>query len=156
MDWYLISDIAARTKDIIEPTLNNLGLELVEIEYVKEQRGYTLRMFIDSPTGVTVEDCAQTSRLVGDIIEAEGVISDSYHLEVSSPGLDRRIRKESDFRRFLNHEIKVKTRTPEQNRRNFTGTLAQCENGVITVLVGQQTFSIRLDNVAKANLVFHF
>lgn len=150
---------------IISPILDSMAIELVDLEYKHEGREWFLRIFIDKEGGVTLDDCEKVSREAGVVLEVEDLIHTAYRLEVSSPGIDRPLKKAADYERFTGHLIKVKTLEkldPDQRgytRKTFIGTLLGIENGRISL---QQTdkkggiVEFALDEIAKANLEFEF
>ena len=141
-----------RVGGIAEPILSNEGMELVEIEYRRESKGWVLRLYIDKERGVTLDDCMRISQEVGRSLDVEDFISTPYTLEVSSPGLPRPLRKEEDFMKYRNHMIKVKTFDPVGNRRQFRGKLLGVSEKRIEIEIEREIFQIPLSNVAKANL----
>ena len=138
-----------RFATLLESTLNGLGYELVDCE--KPPRGGVIRVFIDSPAGVDVEDCADVSNHLSRLFAVEGV--DYDRLEVSSPGLDRPLRKLEDFRRFAGERVQVKMRVPLQGRRNFTGVLRGASESEIQLEVDGALLSLELSMMDKARLV---
>jgi ribosome maturation factor RimP len=128
----------------------------LEVEYLREQAGWVLRLYIDKPGGsVGLDDCTQVSRAVDTVLDVEDLIPHEYHLEVSSPGLNRPLRKPEHFSRATGQRVKVKTFGPigEPPRKNFTGVLSQVEEQAIRVDVeGAGTFQIPFKDIAKANL----
>ena len=128
-----------------------LGYELVDVQ--ASNGGRMLRLFIDKPGGIDVEDCAAVSRQLSRVFEVEGV--DYERLEVSSPGLDRPLRKASDFARFAGQKADVRMRTPDASgRRRFVGTLRGTEEGRLMMeLEGQATVRLELGDVERARLV---
>ncbi|MBC8282735.1 MAG: ribosome maturation factor RimP [Nitrospinae bacterium] len=139
--------------ELIEPGLLANGLELVDVEFKKEGKNWALRIYIDKEGGVTLADCQKVSRLAGDLIEVEEVIDPVYTLEVSSPGLNRALKKEKDFIKYLGKKICVQCHAPMDGRKKFTGLLINFENQSIHLEVDGQLHTIPLDRVAKANLV---
>lgn len=139
--------------ELIEPGLLSNGLELVDVEFKKEGRNWVLRIFLDKEGGVTLEDCQKISRLAGDLIEVEGIIEPVYTLEVSSPGLNRVLKKEKDFIKFSGKKICVQCHAPIDGRKKFTGILSEFKNQSIHLDVDGQLHTIPMDRVAKANLV---
>ncbi|MCA9482623.1 MAG: ribosome maturation factor RimP [Nitrospina sp.] len=138
---------------LVLPVLQDLGLELVDIEYRREGQGWVLRIFIDrGEGGVSLDDCSRVSHLTGDLIEIDDLISNSYRLEVSSPGLDRPLKKEQDFLKYKNRRIRLNTFAPIEKRRNFKGTILDFREGVLHLEAEGGPFEIPLDNIAKANL----
>jgi ribosome maturation factor RimP len=128
-------------------------MELVHAEMRRESGGLILRLYIDKEGGVTLEDCAQISRLVSAQLDTEDLIAESYTLEVSSPGLDRPLARESDFKRFAGHNVRLSTVAPLEGRRHFTGRLVGIADGTVhLVLEGGQAVSIPRDQIDKARL----
>ena len=138
--------------ELIEPGLLAKGLELVDVEFKKEGKNWVLRVFIDKEGGVTLEDCQKISSLVGDLIEVEEVIEPAYTMEVSSPGLNRVLKKEKDFIRFSGKKIGVQCHAPLNGRKKFTGILKDFKNQSIHLEVDGQLQTISINRVAKANL----
>jgi len=139
--------------ELIEPGLLAKGLELVDVEFKKEGKNWVLRVFIDKEGGVTLEDCQKISRLAGDLIEVEEVIEPTYTMEVSSPGLNRVLKKEKDFIKFSGKKICVQCHAPLNGRKKFTGILTDFKNQSIHLEVDGQLQTISINRVAKANLV---
>ena len=151
---------------IAERVAASLGVEVVEIELRGGGKSRMLRVFIDKPSGVTHEDCANLSREVSTILDVEDAVpGGSYVLEVSSPGLDRKLVKPGDFERFQGSRIKLTTKEPVNGNRHFEGRLEHFESGRLTLDLAQarkkarastdapQKLEIELDNLEKANLV---
>lgn len=142
-----------RVGDIIQPLLGPEGFSLVDIAYKWEHGRWVLRIYIDKDGGVTVEDCAQVSRELGQMLDIEDIIPTSYSLEVSSPGLDRPLKQEEDFVKYAGRRVKIKTKDYVLGRRNFKGELLGCEEGKVLVKVeGGEVFSIPHSLIIKANL----
>ena len=139
--------------ELIEPGLLAKGFELVDVEFKKEGKSWILRIFIDKEGGITLEDCQKVSHLAGDLIEVEDIIGSIYTLEVSSPGLNRLLKKEKDFIRFFGKKICVQCHAPLNGRKKFTGILKNLKDKAIYIEVDEQTHTIPLNRVAKANLV---
>jgi len=153
-------DTCTYVTNIALPILESLGVELVDIEYGKVGRDAVLRLFIDKVGGITLDICAEVSRELSMILDVEDVIACNYTLEVSSPGLDRPLKKPSDYERFSGRLIRVRTYEPFQDdkgnkRKTFLGKLDGLSDGVIRMTLTEgQTASIPLERVAKANLEF--
>ncbi len=151
--------VEARVRTVAEPILAAEGVELVDLEYVREKEGWILRLFIDKEGGVGIEDCTAASHSVETAIDVEDFIPNEYSLEVSSPGLDRPLRKPEHFQKAMGKKVKVKTYGPigEPPRKNFTGVLSGADAQSVTVEVeGAGAFQIPLKEIAKANLEFEF
>ena len=149
-------EIVDRVQAIANPILLNEGLELVEIQYRREARGWVLRLYIDKEGGVTLDDCTRISQEVGRSLDVEDFILTPYALEVSSPGLTRPLKDEKDFIRYRNHLIKVKTFSPIESLRQFKGKLLKVSENQIEIETEGGIFQIPLSNVAKANLELEF
>jgi len=147
------NEIEERVSKIALPILQSENLELVDIEYRREARGWVLRLFIDREGGVTLNDCARTSEEIGRVLDVEDFITNPYTLEVSSPGLNRVLKKESDFVKYRGRQVQVKTYEPIGNRRRFKGKLLGLSaDREVEIEVEGGIFHIPLSNIAKANL----
>jgi ribosome maturation factor RimP len=135
---------------MLESTLTGLGYELVDFE--RPGKGRLLRVFIDKAGGITVDDCAAVSHHLSRVLAVEGV--DYDRLEVSSPGLDRPLKKERDFARYAGQKARIKLRVPVEGQRNFVGVLREARAGKVEIEVdGGKTVSVDLSNLDKARLV---
>ncbi len=156
------TDVVSRITEIAGPLVASRGMELVDIEYKREGRAMVLRLFIDREGGVTLDDCAGVSRELSEILDVEEFIQGHYTMEVSSPGLNRPLKKEADFERYRGRLVKVRTFELLQDdagnpRKTFVGELLGLENGVVRLKLNEgQTAGIPLDKVAKASLEFEF
>ena len=140
---------------LLETTVVGLGYELVDIEL--SPRGRTIRVFIDQPareSGVDVEDCAKVSNQLSRLLEVENV--DYDRLEISSPGLDRVVKKPADFERFAGQVIQIKLRIPLNGRRNFQGELLGLKEGKVGLRLESAEVELEFDNIEKARLVPKF
>jgi ribosome maturation factor RimP len=162
-----------RVREVAERVAASMGLEVVDVEFRGGGKARMLRITIDAPEGVTHEHCANVSRDVGTILDVEDVVpGGSYLLEVSSPGLDRKLSRPAEFQRFIGSLIKVMTREPINGNRHFEGRIESVRDGLITLALGgrrpakgvkgkkhqeppaeAQHLEIELANVEKANLV---
>ena len=140
---------------VSEPVVTGQGYELVDLEFKPELGHWVLRVFIDKAGGVGLDDCATVSRELSAVLDVADVIPHAYSLEVSSPGLDRPLKKEADFARFVGKKAKIRTRHPVgESRRNFSGTLVSVGGGKVKIDVGDQVCEVPVDDVEKANLVY--
>lgn len=146
------NEIADRVQTIAEPILASQEIELVEIEYRRESKGWVLRLYIDKEEGITLDDCSRISQEVGRSLDVEDFILNPYALEVSSPGLTRRLKTQKDFLRYRNRLIKLKTFEAVDNLRQFKGKLLGIAENRIDIEVEGEVLQIPLSNVAKANL----
>lgn len=135
---------------VVEPAVTGLGFELVDTQV--SSRGRMVRVFIDKPGGVSVDDCADVSHHLTRLFTVEGI--DFDRLEVSSPGLDRPLRRAADFKRFAGQRVDVRMRAPDTNgRRRFVGTLQGMNGEVATVVVDGQAVELNLSGMERARLV---
>jgi ribosome maturation factor RimP len=145
--------IIAQVETLAAPLCDAEGIELVYIEYQRESGGRVLRVYIDRAGGVTLDDCTKISRQLSDLLDVYIDSSDAYSLEVSSPGPDRPLGREKDFKRFEGNVAKIKTHQPIDGQKNFTGVLLGESEGVVKLLVNQKTVAIPFQNITKARLV---
>ena len=149
----ILSKIEAIAERVAQPE----GIEIVEIELKGGGKNRFLRISIDKPEGVTHGDCELISHQVGTILDVEDVVPGAYTLEVSSPGVERKLSKYRDFERFIGKKIKAILREPVENSRRWEGTLASCADGLITLeIAGGKTIQFPFDQVEKANLKFEW
>lgn len=134
---------------LLDKSLSQLGYELVDLEV--SNRGKLIRIFIDKPEGINIDDCVLVSNQLGNLLAVEHEI-DYDRLEVSSPGMDRVLKKEADFVRFLGERAQVKLRVPQDGRKNFLGKLVSYDNGVLTIEVEAALFQVAFTNIDKARL----
>lgn len=134
---------------ILEKAVNQIGYELVDLEM--SNRGKLLRLFIDKPGGINIDDCALVSEQVSNLLAVEHAV-DYDRLEVSSPGLDRVLKKESDFERFTGNKVQLKLRVPVEGRKNFAGILRGIEQGTVRIEGEAGELSFALSNIDKARL----
>ncbi|MFK5925400.1 MAG: ribosome maturation factor RimP [Desulfuromusa sp.] len=159
-----MAQLTDQIEKIIQPLLEDLGCELVDIEYQREQRGWVLRFFLDKDGGINLDDCAKASREISSLLDVENVMNTAYNLEVSSPGIERPLKKARDFKRFSGKLAKIKTLDaidPDasgKNRKTFVGTLSGFEEDDVLLSLKQDAAAIRisLQQIDKANLQFEF
>lgn len=155
-------DIPQRVMELAQPIIDSLGLELVELEFRKAGRSHVLCLYIDKPGGVTLDDCAEVSRELSLALDVEDCIAGRYTLEVSSPGLERPLKRLEDFVRFSGRLAQIKTAELFQDeqgnkRKTFLGTLQGVEGELVVLHLKEgQLARIPLDKIAKANLAFEF
>lgn len=145
--------IIAAIEAYAEPVLRELGLELVEVQYRQEGHGWVVRFFIDREGGVTLDDCATVSRAISTWLDVEDLIEHAYHLEVSSPGLERPLKKVEDFKRFAGRNARIKIKEPRDGQRVFTGILGEIQDNEFTLIVDEQPINIGFEEIAKARLL---
>jgi ribosome maturation factor RimP len=149
-------DIVRKAEELLEGHLLHLGYELVACEWTTDLGRPTLKVFIDCAGGVGIQDCRRVSGAVGDLLEVEELIDSRYHLEISSPGLDRPLRKEPDFLRFVGEQVRIRTFEALDGRRNFKGTLEAVDDGIVTVRIDNTPFRVAIAAMDRANLIYDF
>jgi len=137
---------------LIEPLLAQLGYELVELEYAAGRSHGQLRIFIDQPAGIGVEDCERVSREVSALMDVEDPIPSSYTLEVSSPGFDRVLRTRPHFDRFVGERVFVELKVPREGRKRYTGLLRTVTDERIEIEVDRQMVNVPFADIGKARL----
>jgi ribosome maturation factor RimP len=142
---------------LVEPVIEAEGMELIEVEYRRESQGWVLRLFIDGEDGITVADCAEISHVVGDLLDVSNPINHPYRLEISSPGVDRPLRKPGSFHKFIGSIVEAKTSVPvipSENRRRFKGELVQVTSHCITLDCGGSVYEIPFGSLERAHLCY--
>jgi ribosome maturation factor RimP len=146
----------ADLRKLLEPGVSAMGFELVDVELAGGQHHSTLRVYIDGPAGVNVDDCARVSRQLSALLDVEDPLPGQYTLEVSSPGLDRPLVKPEDFKRFVGETIKVKMHEPLQGRKNFSGRLVDVAADHVVVEVDKEHYDLAFEGMDRARLVPRF
>ena len=147
----------ARAEALLTPILDRFGFELVDVEYVKEGSSWYLRGYIDKEGGITVEDCADVSRIFSDKLDEEDFIEDSYIMEISSPGLGRPLKKEKDYARSMGKELEIRTYRAVNREREFYGILTAYDADSVTIEIedgSEMTF--QKSDIALIRLAFDF
>jgi len=138
-----------------EPVCADEGMELIHVEYQREATGVVLRLYVDKEGGVDLEDCARLSRQLGDIFDVHLDMAGAYHLEVSSPGLERPVSKPKDFERFRGKRIRIRLRRPLDGKKTITGELMGWDDGMVLVQgAGGGLVRIPHADIGKARLVY--
>jgi len=140
-------------KDLLQPAIGRLGYELADLEAKLGGGGGVVRVFIDHPDGISLEDCEKVSLAVSALLDVEDPLPGQYNLEVSSPGLDRKLTKVEHFQRFAGATVKVQMRFPIQGRKRFRGTLVASDDENIVVEVDGESHSLPMATIDTARLV---
>ncbi|MDA5107340.1 MULTISPECIES: ribosome maturation factor RimP [Brevibacillus] len=152
-----MSKVTDIVTDLVTPILDELGLELVDIEYKKEGSNWFLRVFIDNETGnIDIDDCGLVSERLSQRLDEVDPIPTAYFLEVSSPGAERPLRKESDFRKAVGRHVHIVTKEPLEGSTVFEGELVSFEDGRLTVKEAKKTYVISLDQIDAARMAIVF
>jgi len=149
-------DVAAHLEGLLKDVVELDGVELVYVEYRPEGSPSVLRIYIDKPGGVGLQDCERVSKQASALLDEENLILRRYVLEVSSPGIERPLFKEADYRRFVGKEIRLFTTETIEDRRKFTGLIRTFSEGVLKLDFDGETYQIPFSKIRKANLVHQF
>ena len=146
-----------KTEEILLPIVEEYGFELVDVEYVKEAGTWYLRAYIDKEGGFTVDDCEMVSRRLGDWLDKEDFIDESYILEVSSPGLGRPLKKEKDYIRSMGKEVEIRTYRAINREKEFYGILSAYDENTVTIKTEDGTeMTFEKSDIALIRLAFDF
>lgn len=140
-------------KTLLEPAIEGLGYELTDLEVKLGGRNGVIRVFIDQAEGIGLEDCEAVSRQISAVLEVEDPIQEHYSLEVSSPGLDRKLTKPEHYRRFAGEDVRIKLRAPLNGRRNFRGAIRAADEENIEVEVDGESHRLPIATIESARLV---
>lgn len=149
-------NVQSKVRQLIEPQVAGFGLELVDVEYIKEGTHWYLRVYIDKDGGVDIDDCTAVSHRISEVLDRENPIPQAYMLEVSSPGLERPLRKKEDYEKYRGELISVYTIEPYQGYLCFTGNLKGIVDKKIILEHEDQEIAIPWELVKKAHLTFEF
>jgi ribosome maturation factor RimP len=145
--------IISRLEELIQPLVESQGADLVELQYGRPKRGRgILRLFVERPGGIIIEELSRISRMVGGLLEVHDVIPGSYTLEVSSPGLTRALKKPEDYQRYVGRLVRVTTRAPWEGRQVHCGILQGLEDDQVCLKEGESVLCIPRSEIARARL----
>jgi ribosome maturation factor RimP len=149
------ADIEAKTTELVMPIIEANGLELVDVEYVKEGSDFYLRVYADKEGGINIGDCEIVNRALSDLLDENDYINDAYILEVSSPGLTRPLKKENDFRRSIGKIVEIKTFTKINNCKEFEGELTAYDDETVTIITDKdEELVISRKDISMIRLAF--
>ncbi|GAB4113314.1 MAG: ribosome maturation factor RimP [Acidobacteriota bacterium] len=147
-------DVARRVTDLIRAAVEEQAFELVHVEYQARTGSPVLRVYVDRPGGITLDDCAELSRRIGVLLDVEDLIPNQYLLEVSSPGIERPLFSERDYRRFRGREVRLTTVEKVENRRNFKGVIEDVGDGIVRLNCEGRLYEIPISGIKRGNLVY--
>lgn len=150
------NNVARTVAKLVTPLVDDCGIELVEVKYVKEGGRWFLRVFIDKPGGIGLQDCELVARCIDPVLDTHDPVPHAYTLEVSSPGVDRPLNKLADFQRFSGERVSLSTFVPVDGKRRFTGILGPASDHSVTLDVDGKEVVIPMEQVASARLEFQF
>ncbi|NLM50804.1 MAG: ribosome maturation factor RimP [Clostridiaceae bacterium] len=151
-----MSKIEDLVSKIAEEICAKEGMELYDVEYKKEGNDYFLRIYIDKPGGVSIDDCEKISKIIDPILDEKDPIKEAYYLEVSSPGIERHLRKPEHFQKAIGQEIDIKLFSPIDKKKHLTGTLLSYNGNILTLDSEGKTYEIEKDKISQARIAFKF
>ena len=147
-----MQDILDKIETLLRPIAESIGCDLITCEWAQEMGRRILRIYLDKPEGILLEDCEKFSNLVNPLLDVEDWITQSYDLEISSPGINRPLKRLKDFERFVGHGIRVKTYTPLDGRSRYKGKLLEVKENQLFIEIDNQEYKVPLSEIEKANL----
>lgn len=147
------SNIESRIEELIKPSIEKLNYDLYDVQYLKEGKDYYLRITIDSENGINIDDCENVNNAIDDIIDEADFIKESYYLEVSSPGIERVLRKAKHFEKQINNEIYLKLFKSINEKKEFTGILQDYNEDVLHIKVDDEILEINVKDIAIAKTI---
>lgn len=151
-----MSKTESQVEELLTPIIENLGYDLYDVIFEKEGKDYYLRIVIDKLEGIDIKDCEKVNDAINDILDEEDLIKEQYFLEVSSPGIERSLRREKHFKDNLEKEVLVKLYRPFNKKREYTGILKNFENSEITLECNNEIIKFNLKDIVSVNTVFNF
>ena len=146
-------NIETKVENLIQPIIQNLGYELYDVQYLKEGKDYYLRITIDKPEGITIEDCETVNRAIDEMLDEADFISTAYFLEVSSPGLERMLRKPWHFEKQIGNQIQVKLFQAIEKQKELQGILIESNENELKLQINEKLIKIEKKNIAVAKTV---
>lgn len=144
--------IVNKIEEVVDPLCLEEGFELIHVERLSDRDGMIIRIYLDKPGGITLDDCAHMTRQLGDLIDVQLEDVTAYRLEISSPGSKRPLKKAADFERFKGNKVKIETFEPINGRLRFTGILNGVQNGCVEVVVNEETVAFHFEQISKSRL----
>ena len=146
----------SRTEELLKPIVEKAEVEIYDVEYVKEGSDFYLRVYIDKPSGVNINDCEIVSRALSEIMDEKDFIQDAYILEVSSPGLGRALKKDKHLEKSLGEDVEIKTYKPIDKCKEFSGMLKSYDDNTVTIISDNKELSFARNEIAHIRLAFIF
>lgn len=150
------NNIEDKVTKLLENIITNLGYDLYDVFYVKESKDYYLRIVIDKPEGIDINDCETVNNAINDILDEADYIKEQYFLEVSSPGVERILRKEKHYKSQIGNEIEIKLFKPIDKQKELIGTLTEYNEKEIALKIGEKNIKIDLKDIALAKTIFNW
>ncbi len=151
-----MAKIEEKVEELITNTIQNLGYELYDVEYVKEARDYYLRVYIDNEKGITLDDCELVSNNITDLLDKEDYIKEQYFLEVSSPGVERVLRRDKHLEGNIGKNVQIKLFKPLNGKKQYVGTLKKYNENSLTIEIENQDINIPRQDIAQTKTIFEW
>lgn len=151
-----MANIETRVQELLTPIIENLGYDLYDVIYAKEGKDYYLRIVIDKNDGINIQDCEKVNDAINDILDEEDIIKEQYFLEVSSPGLERTLRKEKHFLSQIGNTICINLYRPMNKQKELVGILKEFANNEITIEIESEILKINMKDIVTVKTVFDF
>lgn len=152
----MANDIEKRVEELLKPIIEKMNYDLYDIIYEKEGKNFYLRIFIDKPEGIDINDCEKVNNEINDILDEADYIKEQYFLEVSSPGVERLLRKEKHFQSQIGNDISIKLFKPINKQKELIGTLVEYNKDELTIKVSDETIKINSKDIAVAKTIFNW
>lgn len=146
----------SRTEELLLPIVESFGVEIYDVEYVKEGADFYLRAYIDKPEGVNIQDCENVSRALSEALDKVDFIEDAYILEVSSPGLGRTLKKDKHLQKSIGKDVEIKTYKPIEKQKEFAGVLKAFDENTLTITTDGKEQVFNRADIALIRLAFDF
>lgn len=150
-----LNNIESKVEELLKPIIISIGYDLYDVIYEKEGKDYYLRIIIDKPDGIDINDCEKVNNTINDILDEADYIKEQYFLEVSSPGIERQLRKEKHYQSQIGNEIKIKLFKPIDKQKELIGILEEYNKDEITIKVDDKTIKINSKDIAVAKTIFN-
>ena len=151
-----MANIEERVENLIKKDIENLGYELYDVEYSKEGKDYYLRVFIDKPSGIDLNDCEKVSNIINPILDEADYINEMYFLEVSSPGVERTLRKDKHLELAIGKEIEIKLFKPFENKKDISGILKEFNNDTICLQIEDKEIKVERKDISQMKLKYNW
>jgi len=152
----LLANIEEKTEKLLESKISELGYELYDVEYVKEGQNYYLRVYIDNENGINLEDCEKVSNGINDILDEANYIKEQYFLEVSSPGIERVLRKDRHLEKYIGTEIEIKLFKPINKQKQYIGILDSFDSENIKINVNEEILEISRKDISQIKTIYNW
>ena len=149
-----MAKIEERIEELVTKPINELGYKVYDVMYVKEGKDNYLRIFIDKESGISLDDCEKVNNAITDMLDEADIIKDQYFLEISSPGVERHIRKNQQLEEHIGKDINVRLFKPIDKQKDLTGTLQKFDSEQVVLLINEQEVSIKRDNISSMKRAF--